>query len=176
MKKTLTTLALLMIMAAPVLAAKIYVDHDKTADFSSYKTYTLGKGTPAASDLTQKKIEAAVRAQLDAEGLTEAKAGQADLVVLIHAVTDKQLKQSGGNVNIGVSKRTSRGSVGVSSGGGPRVKEVKTGNLVIDLIDRESDVLVWQAKGSGTLKGDPQKLEKKLIAGIEEAFAKYPPQ
>jgi len=47
---------------------------------------------------------------------------------------------------------------------------------VIDLVDREQGGLVWQARASDTLKGDPQKMEQKLLKAIDEAFAKYPPK
>ena len=174
MKRTLIVAALLVAVAGP-MTAKVYVDFDVAADFSRYKTYAIGQGTAAPNELSQKRIEAGLRAQLELEGLTEVKKGDADLLVLTHAGSDKQRKQRGGNLNVGVSKRGKHGSVGVSSGGGRRSTVVDTGTLIIELVDNNKDELVWQASITEALK-DPEKMEKKLDKALAEAFAKYPPK
>ena len=174
MKRTFIAIALL-VAAVPVHAAKVYVDFDDKVDFSKFSTYALVEGTPAG-ELTQPKIDAALRAQLEAEGLKEVEKGEADLHISTHASSTTQKKQKGGNVNLGIGKSGKRGHVGVSTGGRSRIKNVEEGSLIVDLVDAESEQLVWQATGSGTIKGDPQKIEAKMKKALEDAFKKYPPK
>jgi hypothetical protein len=71
-------------------AQKIDVQFDSSADFSKYKTFAIRNGTlnsrnPALnSELTKKQIEADIRRDLTARGLTEAADGRPDLNVVYH--------------------------------------------------------------------------------------------
>jgi hypothetical protein len=175
MKKTFLVTTLLF-LALPLHAGKTLVDWDHSADFSRYKTFAIEAGTPV-SELTQKQIEADLRVQLEKEGLTEARKGEKpDLVVSTHGTTEKQVKQKGANINVGVSKRTSRGNrVGLSTGNRGRAQQVETGSLVIDLVDKASGELVWQATATDVLKKDPDKTQALILKSIEKVFAQYPP-
>ena len=70
-------------------AQKIDVQFDSSADFSKYKTFAIRNGTlnsrSAAlnSELIKKQIEADIRRDLTARGLTET-IGQPDLNVVYH--------------------------------------------------------------------------------------------
>src|SRR5213594_2852269 len=59
-------------------SAKVFVDHDRTADFRARRTYAWMKGTEAPNTLVEKRIRAAVDDQLRAKGLTRVE-GEADL-------------------------------------------------------------------------------------------------
>ena len=174
MRKTLFAL-LILFAALPVGAAKVLVDYDHDIDFSKFSTFALVPGTPAG-ELTQGRIDDALRAQLEAEGLAEVAENEADLLVSTHAATEAQAKKKGGNVSVGVGKRGKRGQVGLSTGGGGRLKTVESGSLVVDLVNAGTEKLVWRATASGTLKGDPQKIEQKMKKALTEAFESYPPQ
>src|SRR3989442_9068189 len=67
-------------------SAKVFVDHDRTADFRARRTYAWMKGTEAPNTLVEKRIRAAVDDQLRAKGLTRVE-GEADLHVITHATT-----------------------------------------------------------------------------------------
>ena len=82
--------ALTLGLATPALSA-VSVDHDAKTNFTTFKTYHWGSGTPAASDLHQKRIEAAVDRELKAKGLTRVEGdAPADLLVVTHVSKDKK--------------------------------------------------------------------------------------
>jgi hypothetical protein len=82
-------LLLSLLAGSAAWAQKIDVQFDGSADFSKYKTFALRNGTlnsrsPALnSELIKKQIEADIRKDLAARGLTEAD-GPADLNVVYH--------------------------------------------------------------------------------------------
>ena len=82
---------LILLCAGTVHAGKVAVDYDREFDFARCKTFAWGdEGTPAGSELNQRRIETAVVAELGAQGLTET--DEADLIVVTHIVVDRQAK------------------------------------------------------------------------------------
>ena len=65
----------LMIALVPAMAAaqKTTYDFDKTATFSTYKTYSFKAGTPAVQPLIDQRIVAALENELKAKGFTKKK-------------------------------------------------------------------------------------------------------
>jgi hypothetical protein len=166
---------LLLGTAGQALAVKVNTDHDSTYDFSTVKNVTWGDVTPAKDELAQRRIVAAVEEQLAAKGLTLVEDGEADLQISTHVSTASEMKQSGGNVGVGVSRRTSWGSIGVGGRGNRKVHEVKIGTLLIDMRDVSTGDLVWRANASDTIEGNSAKMEKKIQAAVEKAFKRFPP-
>ncbi len=162
------------IAAAAAGAQKVNVDHDREIDFSQYETYAWREGAPAGSELTQRRIVGAVEEQLGSAGLERVE-GEADLYLLTFAVTDQKIKQRALNVGLGVRKRTKRGSVSIGSSTGGRVRQVTVGSLVIDLLDGDTEELVWQAVAEATLSSDPKKNAETAQSAVQKAFAKFPP-
>jgi hypothetical protein len=154
-------------------AQKVKLDYDREVDFSKYQTYAWRQGAPAASELTQRRIAGAIEEQLESAGLERVE-GEADLYVLTFAVTDQKIKQRAVNVGVGVHRRTKRGSVSIGGSTGGRVRRVTVGSLVIDLLDGETEELVWQAVAEGTLSSDPKKNAEKAASAVQKAFAKFP--
>ena len=53
-------LVVIFVISVATQAQKLDIDWDKKVDFSSYKTYSWGKGTPAPNPLTDQRIIAGV--------------------------------------------------------------------------------------------------------------------
>jgi hypothetical protein len=68
MRTLLAAAAVILLAPALALAQKISFDFDKTADVSTIKTYTLKDGTNAGDPVVDKRIAAAVDAELGAKG------------------------------------------------------------------------------------------------------------
>ena len=62
-------LVVIFLISVATQAQKLDIDLDKKVDFSSYKTYSWGKGTPAPNPLTDQRIIAGVDARLAAAGV-----------------------------------------------------------------------------------------------------------
>lgn len=166
----LATLTLCALAAAPAFAGKPQVDYDRQYDFASKQSFVWGKGTPAG-DINEKRIVHAVERNLQAVGLTEAQS--ADLEVRTHVHVDRVV-QSKGSVGIGIGRSVGFGGIGVSTSKPMGTKVSEVGNLAIEIYDRESGDLVWQAVVSDTVDASGDKLEKIINNAVDKAFKQYP--
>lgn len=162
-------LLLLALIAGPgALAQKITVQYDSSAAFSDYKTFAIRSGTlnsrnPALnSDLIKKQIEADIRRNLTARGLTEV-SKQQDINVFYH---------------FGSAPKTELESYPAGwRGWGTQWVGVTyaEGTLVIDLRYTGTHSLVWRGIASAE-KSDPTKLQGKLDDMVKKSLEKYPPK
>ena len=89
--KVFWCLAILVAFSVTLLA-KVNVDWDKSADFTKYKTYAWGKGTPVKNQLMDQRIIDAVDKQLSAKGMQKTDdPANADLIVISgHAAVGRE--------------------------------------------------------------------------------------
>ncbi len=152
--------------------ARVDVDFDETIDFARYKTYAWRAGTPTKDSLMQKRIENAVEGQLEAKGFIK-KEGAPDLYVITYASGKTEQVVNVNNV----------GYAGYGWGGwnrwGPttvNVYDIKTGTLMVDLVDAGSNELVWRGVATKTLSENPQKIAKLINKVVAKMFKKFPPK
>lgn len=172
-KALLLSLSLAIVCSLPATAG-VDVDYDQSVDFTQYKTYAWKAGTPVPNELMQKRIEAAIEAELEARGLSKA-SGPPDLYVVCHGAQHQEAFISVDTFGY-VRGPYGRGYRGWGRGATmttARVSEVKIGTLVVDLVDAGKEEMVWRAIGSGTLK-KPAKMEKVIPKAIGKMFKKYP--
>ena len=114
---------LLAACVATAAAQKPKIDFDASYDFSAATTFAISRnGQPAANEMVQRRIEEMVEAELEIKGLRATSPAEADLTVIIGAYSRQRTKQSNVSIGVGVSRRTSRGSISVSAArpaGGP---------------------------------------------------------
>jgi uncharacterized protein DUF4136 len=176
MKRILVLTGLIALMAAAqVLAVSVKEEYTPGTDFSKYKTFRLKAGTPADSPVTQTQIEKALTSQLTSKGLT-ADGENAELLIYTH-------------VQIGVDKAldvTSFGYGGTSGGGGAggdsggtsvNVVDVPTGTIMVDMVDRASQKLVWRGIAQGTIhpNSNPEQSEQRINKAVAKLLKKFPP-
>ena len=174
--KAITIATTVLIAAAlPALAADVTVDWDGGFDFTQVQTVAWGDGGTPAGELNQLRIEAAVEREIGASGLTFGKPADADLLVVTHAAKQTATKP-GPRIGVGIGRSTGFG--GISVGGSTSVgsSTIEVGSLVIQLRDRATGNLVWEAHASDTLSRDPKKLEAAIDKAVAKAFKKFPPQ
>ncbi len=163
---------LALLLAGTAQAGKPVVDYDSEFDFENCKTMGWGaETTPAKSALDQQRIEAAVRNELRAAGLTEAESP--DLTVVTH-VRVEQVSEPKARVGIGVGGGTSWGGIGVGTSKGVGTSTTEVTTLVIELRDARSGAVVWEAQTTDALTGDPQTAERDISRAVAKAFKKYP--
>jgi len=167
------TLALSLAPSVPAIAG-VTVDHDSSADFTKYHSYTWREGTAAGNPLNQQRIVDAVNAALQAEGLTSAESG-GDLTVVTHVATDVELRITSDSFGYGGY----RGWRGYGRGWGTTystVDQVPVGTLIVDLVDGASRQLVWRGMASDTIPSNPDKVERLIQKRVEKMFRQYPPE
>ncbi len=150
---------------------KTSVDYDRSANFSTYKTFSWRDSGEIRNSLMAKRIENAVAAELAKKGLTQASGEDADLWVVAHPRLSKETQITSYNSGWGYGWRY-RGGVSTA-----RVEQIPVGTLIVDLVDAKQKELVWRGTASDTLKPEasPEEREKALAKAVAEMFAKYPP-
>jgi hypothetical protein len=157
---------------------QVATDFDRTADFSSKRTFTFVDGhvwvngqIDDANTLVKQRIRAAIVAALTAKGLTETTTNP-DLMVTYLA---------------GARTRTEIEATPYPLGPGPYwvggwwepgyvdwwTRTYNEGTLIIDLIDARTKALLWRAYVKSEV--NPPVSQEQINKAVAKAFEKYPP-
>jgi uncharacterized protein DUF4136 len=180
MQKTrvLAGIAALLMIPALASAQKVTYDFNKTANFSSFKTYAHKEGTKVGQQLIDERIVNAIDAALAAKGFTKVEANP-DVFVVYHIAFDKEKDISTFSSGYGGGY----GPYGWGWGGGmssttTQVRDILVGTLVIDLADAKGNQLAW--RGIGVKEVDtnakPDKRDKSITNAVNKIFKNYPPK
>jgi len=173
-------LAAMLLVPALAMAQKTSYDFDKSADFSTLKTYALKEGTPVGQQLIDDRIVAAIEAALASKGLTKA-SSDPDVVVVYHVAFDKQKDISTFSSGYGGGY----GPYGYGWGGGwgggttsTQVRDILIGTLVVDMADAKKKQVVWRGMGVKEVNttAKPDKRDKSITSAITKIFKNYPPK
>jgi Domain of unknown function (DUF4136) len=175
-------------LPAVVLAADVRVDYDRHRDFSKYRTFKVEIGTLVRPDgsideqntLAENRLRDAVTSELVARGLEPTDNG-ANLVVRISGRDTERVSvvSSGWPAYPGYwSRRWGYWGRPYRFGywGAPFYYDVWThryveGALTVDVIDRQTDALVYRAQVTGEVGND---LDRQATKSIDKAFKKFP--
>ncbi len=160
-----------LIASSTAQAQKVNADFDAKADFSRFKTYTWGKGTPSSNPLMEERIHSGIEQQLAAKGFTKSDTAP-DLVVVSHVTTQEGFDVNTYGYGYGAGWRYG-GMGGMST---TQVNKYITGTLLVDLYELQTKQLVWRGTASDTASDKPEKNAKKIAKGLEKMFKKYPPK
>jgi hypothetical protein len=160
-----------VVACAPTLHVK--TDFDHATDFSSFHTFRLESGRFVIDEmnvdgsLAKDRIDKALRKQMAVEGLAPAaNPGDADLVVkYVAGVRSVEVQQTYG-YPIGV--------YAVPTPLDTWVQEFPQGVLVIDLVEAQTNKLVWRAYCRAD--GDNFSNQAFIDKSIAKAFEKFPPR
>ncbi|MDF0666116.1 MAG: DUF4136 domain-containing protein [Nitrospira sp.] len=182
-RRSVWPLILLMLGLSACTTFDVKTDHDPTADFTTFRTFTFvglaeaEKGGIYDNSLKHKRIESAVARELIEKGLQQVDLNQQpDLLVYYWFSTkEKQQIQSTGPTAGAYRGRYGYGW-GAGYGGTVTTYDYTEGTLTLDLVEPTKKELVWRATIVGTLKDtakDNIELGNKAIA---KAFESYPPK
>lgn len=192
-------LGLLCALALGGCAARydVRTDADPGADYASFKTFFIPprpkspSPDPLDNELVRKRLERMFVQQLGARGLALAPtAEQADLLVRYWVTTEQKTDVStvpAPGVMVAPGPYPYYGvGMGYPSpywGGrwGPMyqdviVRDYVEGTLVLDLVVRSRDELVWRAYVVGTLHRERETMYQLVEEALGRAFAEYPPR
>jgi len=160
----LTSSSLLLLLAATAAFPAVTVESYEGARFDEFATYSWLKGSPARREQVEQAIRTVVEQELEAHGLRQVDEG-ADLLVAAHtspegtAGLDPDAFVYGGAPWKGW---TDRGPI--------------QGVVLVDLVDGESQRLIWRGLSTGMVPKSTAKAEKKVVKLIRKMFRKFPPQ
>ncbi len=166
MKTRMVLLPGLLLCVSSVVAG-IQVKSEEGVDFTKYRTYAWGKGTPAAKPEYQEWIVAAITRELGERGLRLATDEEPDLFVVSVAFAKLEFATRGNYIHLdnwGVGIITSD-AVGSA-----------TGHLAVDLVDATSDKVVWRAVVEQLFGRKISNPQKKIDKITRKLFRNYPPK
>ena len=171
-----------LITLAPCFAQKVKVGYDKTADFSKYKTYTrAAPAMPPTRPVLYQVVTDAIDSEMSSKGFTKVDK-DGDLTMITAGGVEYGNNVAAGTPMIGtysgpppsMNATMWTGAEGPSSLQGPMVPQ---GTLVLELVDRSTNNVVWT--GSVSQKLDIEKKDKSLeLVGkaVVKLFKQFPPR
>jgi hypothetical protein len=170
---------ILLIACGVAQAQKIKVEFDKSADFSTFKTYAWDP-TPQATGkpVLVAAIKGAINQELAKRGLKEV-AANPELYVAMYGGVDSDLAVTYSDFYYGPYGIPPFGQSFVMWGmtpGTTNTAVVHKGQLVVDLIDAGHKKLVWRGIATQNLSNQQMKLLKQVNTAVEKLLAKYPPK
>lgn len=182
-------LSILLLGACTTMS--VTYDYDKSADFGKFKTFGFVK--PAQENLGQlaqqypeiinklngQRIEDAIVNEMKLRGYTQAE--NPDLWVTYYIKLETQTEYQANTVGYGGGMYGAGyyGFYGGYAGWGGMASTTVTpvnynsGSIIIDVVERADNTLVWYGAGSGVLAGNPQKFASNIPKGIAEIFGDY---
>ena len=181
--RTLVALAvLLMLMAGPAFAQKVYVDYDKNYDFASIRTFqwvdepdSLEKSEP----LLHSRIKNGIEHYLTQAGITQV-TSDPSILVTYHTSTKENMSLNTTSFGYGYPVGWYGGYYGAYGYGAgigtttTTVSTYQTGTLVIDAWDAKTDKLVWRGVAANiTVSDNPEKMQYMLDRALSKIVKKW---
>jgi hypothetical protein len=182
--KITSLVGLFLILGLAACTSKVYVDYDKQADFSKYRTYAWQEGTPAKNPLMDRRIVTAIDKQLTEKDFQKVDTNP-DMYVTYHAATTEEVSYTTSSMGYGYGPAWGAGygrygggfgmwGVGLSTGTATPVTVVK-GSLVVDIYGANKKLLLWRGTGNDTVHADPEKVGDQIREVTKEMFNRFPP-
>ena len=157
----------------------VYSDFDPEADFSSIHTFALKKvqvpgDVLADNPLLYKRIAAAVSAYLQQRGYKEVDPDKADILVVLRGGVKEKMRIT----DWGASRPYPYGyRYGWDRPGRIDVHYYTEGTLIIDILDRARNEMIWQGLGTGILRryDDETRKQKLINQYVKEILDRFPP-
>jgi len=185
---SVTNRCLMVIVAIAALAAcaapqpEIRSDFDRNVDFSAFRTYnimlTAGQNTTGDGygTLVGQRIRAAVEREMESRGYVKDQAP--DLLVnftLTVQSVQKVTQVPSQNAPRAYYYRGGYYRTWNTYSYDTWVREYDEGTLLIDIVDAQRQQLVWEAAGTGRLKGDlSTDIEARANRAVALLFERYP--
>ena len=172
---------LLAVLVGCAPALTVNYDYDKTADFTSFKTFKFTDGARnfQINELNRNRLLEAITSELGKKGITPSDQNPDLLVDLsgrIKVEREATATNTGGYGYYGH---------GYPYGWGPgfsttqiNVNTYQVGTLFIDLIDAKANRLIWHGTGERVIdeNASPETREKRIGDGVTRIFYNYPPK
>lgn len=160
-----------LLSTSAVGGVEVHVDFDPAVDFSRYKTVGWLAGTPADDEELERKIHASIERELIPLGLQEVREDP-DLLIVTHASMDRGKEIDVTQFDYWLDYQGWKRAMAVSQ----ETWDATMGVLIVDLLDAESEKLVWRGIATGNVAKKPEKRGEKLDATMAKMFKDFPPK
>lgn len=173
---------LFLVVAGNAFAQDVRYNFSKDTDFSKFKTYkwVAIKDAQKVDDITDKQIKDAFDSALAAKGLEKTDSDNADLYIGYQAAIGQEKQYTSFNSGWGYGPGWGGGWYGGgmnSSMTTGTTSTIYTGQLSLDMYNRDGHDLVWRGVASKTIdtKAKPDKRMKNLNKAATKMLKNYPP-
>ncbi|MFC3034556.1 DUF4136 domain-containing protein [Pseudoalteromonas fenneropenaei] len=178
--KRLLSAALLVLLAG--CAKTPDWDYDKSVQFSNYKTYAFAPDANISNmaphyqvnDLMEKRLRSAISSEMGKQGFNATEPNQADMLVNYHVSVDKEIVSD--TIDTMYTAHWSHWGWGVRSR--TTVQEYDVGTIIVDIIDKNAQQLVWRGVKEGRLRKNqtPEQRTETINKTVAEILANFPPK
>jgi hypothetical protein len=160
----------------------VHTDFDHQADFSSYSSFAwyqpvqdIGP-TEGSSQLVDRRIRTAIASNLQLKGITAADSGEADLLVAYYASlsTSVRYHTTGWGSGWGWGPYWAHGYGYWPGWTWTTAHPYHEGTIIIDIIDRGTNQLVWRGVTTRVL-GKNSHSNEKIDQSMSRVFSEFPP-
>ena len=174
--KTRLLLIVTIALASACSSITTSYDYDKTVDFTKYKTYNF---TPEAlklgiQELNRDRLLAAIDREMTARGFT--KSDNPDVLIDLLAKLEEKRTATATTSGGGMYGYGRYGYGGGFSTTTVNYDDYTEGTLFINLVDRGTEKIVWQGRGTKTIveNASPEKRESNINNGVAMIYTKFP--
>lgn len=164
-----------MVLALSGCAGNVVTDYNSSVVFGNYATWAFAQGSGEGSfkSLDGSRVQNAIERELKRKAMRQVPQAEADLLASWQIVEEERLEQTG--VGLGFGYGWSNYGWGISAP--PPVREVTEGKLVVELVDKEREEVVWRAASRRYLRESqsPESRRELIDEVVSEMFSKYPP-
>jgi hypothetical protein len=158
---------------------KVGYDYDKQADFTKYKTYAFSEEALnlPIDQLNRDRVLKAVEIELAAKGFT--KSDTPDVLIDLQMKAKQETEATATNTG-GMYGGRYGFAGGYGYGGTTQItyNDYLVGSLFINMVDRSTEKIVWQGRGSKTIDEDatPSQRDTNITTSVKKIFTQYPPK
>lgn len=186
MKRTATG-AVVLITVVFVLScssSSMQTDHDHQADFSTYSSFAWFSNADneqpsptGTNQIIDQRIRRAIAANVLSKGLTQAPPESADLLVTYYVSLNQQLRMYSTSWGYGWGWGGPHWGYGYAfwpGWGHTTVSTYHEGSIIVDIVDREKEQLVWRGVATRVL-GKKSSSEEEIGQTVERLMSDFPP-
>ncbi|GAA3575122.1 DUF4136 domain-containing protein [Marinobacter xestospongiae] len=174
MMRTVTMVIAALAMAG--CASQVVTDYDTQVAFDRYSSWAFSSHPEEKGfkSLDSRRVESVLERELAAKNLSRQPEDQADLLVSYQVIEQERLDSYGFSYGVGFSHRPFGWGIATA----PPTREVIEGKLVVELVDRSNEQVVWRAASKRYLNEDqsPDYRSELIDDVVREMFNQYPPQ
>jgi hypothetical protein len=157
----------------------ISYDYDRQADFSKYKTYAFSEDALnlQVDQLNRDRILKAVETEMAAKGFS--KSDSPDVLIDLQIKAKQEVEATATNTGGMYGGRYGYGGgYGYGSTTHVNYNEYTVGSLFVNMVDKSTEKIVWQGRGSKTLdeNATPTQRDTNINNGVKQIFTQYPPK
>ena len=167
----------MVISIASCSSVKIAYDYDKQVDFTKFKTYAFTEEALKIplGELDRGRLITAVETEMAAKGFT--KSDNPDVLIDMIITAKKRTEATATNMG----GYGGYGRYGYGGGFGTTqvsYNEYVDGTLFINMVDKSTEKIAWQGRGTKTLDEDASasKRESNINYAVKQIFTNYPPK